>query len=239
MIPTHKLIVSLTALTAFAFSVELHAVDCPDPYECIKNTCGSDCQSSGGGIIALQRGEVVVGEDDPCRACRKLCFKAYYDCLFGSIDFGALGLVAIETEPSTPPDRSILVLTEGTVSSGDTNADRTVDLSDAMTIIQFLFLGGEAPAPIVVGGFDRLTSPPAVSNDRTLLHLDGNAILSTGDCNADGRLDVSDALHLLNNLFGTGAPPVQIVVGEREVGPGPGRVRPLPGEVVEILEPVR
>ena len=55
---------------------------------------------------------------------------------------------------------------------GDSNADAVVDLSDAQTTINFLFLGGQPPA-----------------------------CRDAADANDDGELDVSDPLAILNHLF--------------------------------------
>ena len=55
---------------------------------------------------------------------------------------------------------------------GDTNTDGGQDLSDAVFILNHLFLGGAAPRCI-----------------------------KSGDTNDDGSLDLSDAVSLLNFLF--------------------------------------
>ena len=55
---------------------------------------------------------------------------------------------------------------------GDANGDRTVDLSDAISILEYLFTGGEPPV-----------------------------CLEQGDFNNDGSVDISDPIPILNWLF--------------------------------------
>jgi len=61
---------------------------------------------------------------------------------------------------------------------GDPNEDGLVDLSDAVFLLNHMFLGGPIPPcrPVV-------------------------------DINRDGNLDLSDPIHLLGYLFQTGLPP--------------------------------
>ena len=61
---------------------------------------------------------------------------------------------------------------------GNANDDATVNLSDALYLLSFLFLGGQ---PL-------------------------NCELS-GDTSGDGTLNLSDAVHLLDHLFRGGPPP--------------------------------
>ena len=61
---------------------------------------------------------------------------------------------------------------------GDTNSDRSVDLSDAVAVLNFLFLGGEAP-----------TCLPAANS------------------NADAEVNIADSTFLLNHLFLGGPAP--------------------------------
>ena len=60
---------------------------------------------------------------------------------------------------------------------GDSNRDGEVDLSDALTLLGFLFRGGSAPIDC----------------------------LDAADTDDSGELDVSDAIRLLNRLFTGGA----------------------------------
>jgi hypothetical protein len=61
---------------------------------------------------------------------------------------------------------------------GDANGDETVNVSDAVYIINYVFVGGGAPVP-----------------------------LACGDANSDGTVNVSDAVYIINYVFvGGGAP---------------------------------
>jgi hypothetical protein len=61
---------------------------------------------------------------------------------------------------------------------GDANRDGKVDLSDAIAVLSYLFLGGRKPA-----------------------------CAEAGDANDSGSLELSDAIYLLNHLYLGGAPP--------------------------------
>jgi hypothetical protein len=62
---------------------------------------------------------------------------------------------------------------------GDANGDHTVDISDCVYLIQYIFGGGPALQP-----------------------------LCSGDANGDGFVDISDAVYLIAYIFGGGPPPV-------------------------------
>ncbi len=64
------------------------------------------------------------------------------------------------------------------VLCGDANGDASVDVSDAVWIINYVFAGGAPPSP-----------------------------LSAGDVNCDGGVDVSDAVWIINYVFVGGNPP--------------------------------
>ena len=68
--------------------------------------------------------------------------------------------------------------TEYDVLCGDCNDDLLVNVSDAVVIINFVFLGGTPPDP-----------------------------LCEGDANADGSVNVSDAVAIINFVFVGGDPP--------------------------------
>jgi hypothetical protein len=74
------------------------------------------------------------------------------------------------------------------LENGDSNGDGGRDISDAVHILSFLYLGGAEPVPVA----DCVGAPPAPLN---------------GDSNGDGGRDVSDAVHLLNWLFASGPQP--------------------------------
>ncbi len=61
---------------------------------------------------------------------------------------------------------------------GDANGDATVNVSDAVRIINYVFVGGEAPLP-----------------------------LACGDANGDGTVNVSDAVRIINYVFVGGDAP--------------------------------
>jgi parallel beta-helix repeat protein len=61
---------------------------------------------------------------------------------------------------------------------GDANGDSTIDIEDALCVLNYLFKGGPAPVP-----------------------------LDAGDCNCSGNVDLGDAIYLLNYLFKGGPAP--------------------------------
>ncbi len=61
---------------------------------------------------------------------------------------------------------------------GDANSDGSINIADAMYIINYLFLSGPAPNP-----------------------------MDAGDANCDGGVDVGDAVYIINFLFTGGPPP--------------------------------
>lgn len=60
---------------------------------------------------------------------------------------------------------------------GDGNGDRNADLSDAVFVLNFLFLGGEEPGCRAAANY-----------------------------NGDAAIDIADSVYLLNHLFTGGAP---------------------------------
>ena len=83
------------------------------------------------------------------------------------------------------------------LENGDVNGDWTIDLSDAVALLGYLYAGAPAPVPFVCG---------------TEIVSTGN-----GDLNGDQTLDVSDAVHLLRYLYLGGPEPVaacQVAGGE-------------------------
>ncbi len=61
---------------------------------------------------------------------------------------------------------------------GDPSNDGSVDISDAVYLIQYIFAGGPAPNP-----------------------------LASGDANGDGSVDISDAVYLIQYIFSGGPAP--------------------------------
>lgn len=72
----------------------------------------------------------------------------------------------------------VLVCSRQFFLRGDCRPDKGIDLSDAVTSLQYLFLGGERPS-----------------------------CLAACDSNRDDSLDITDAIHTLNHLFLGGLPP--------------------------------
>ncbi len=72
-------------------------------------------------------------------------------------------------------DKAVLI-----VKRGDANNDGQVNISDAITILNFIFNSGEGPQPQ----------------------------LGTGEVNCTGNLNISDAVYLIDYIFAGGAPPM-------------------------------
>jgi hypothetical protein len=100
----------------------------------------------------------------------------------------------------------------GALQNGDTNGDWEMDLSDAVYLLSFLYLGGPGPLPFECG-----TETPMRRN---------------GDANGDRELDISDAVSLLAYLFGGGSEPVAIHCG---IGLGEGAAASAGGHVFKVL----
>ena len=77
-----------------------------------------------------------------------------------------------------PLEASFVFLSAGAFLRGDSNGSGTLDISDAVRTIGYLFLGMEAPG-----------------------------CLDAADTNDDGRLDLADPIYCLDFLFRGGAPP--------------------------------
>ena len=71
-----------------------------------------------------------------------------------------------------------ILCTEPPTMRGDVNADKDLDIADALYLLRFLFRDGRAP------------------------HC-----FDAADANDDGFLDIADAMYLLAFLFGDGPPP--------------------------------
>src|SRR5262245_40852980 len=74
----------------------------------------------------------------------------------------------------------------------DANADRSRDISDAVHIFGFLFLGTGGAVPFCDGI---------------------NFTAANGDCNGDDAIDLSDGIRLLSWLFAGQDPPVEVTPG--------------------------
>jgi hypothetical protein len=91
----------------------------------------------------------------------------------------ALG-VSTDTNSNRFPDEceSYQDTTGISCTYGDANGDGTVDISDAVYLILYIFSGGSAPEP-----------------------------LEAGDANCDGGVDISDVVYLITYIFSGGAAP--------------------------------
>ena len=69
-------------------------------------------------------------------------------------------------------------LESGAYLCGDANADNSVNVSDAVYVINYVFSGGNPPNP-----------------------------LESGDSNCDGHCNVSDAVYIINYVFSGGSAP--------------------------------
>ena len=87
---------------------------------------------------------------------------------------GAVGSAWAQDSGSSPGDIQVL-------ENGDVNGDGARDVGDAVYLLNHLFSGGRAPAPITC--------------------TEGVAAVQNGDVNADRQLDLSDAMGLLGWLF--------------------------------------
>ena len=63
---------------------------------------------------------------------------------------------------------------------GDANSDETLNVGDAVYLINYVFKSGPAPDPLCVG-----------------------------DSNGDEAVNVGDAVHMINYVFKSGPPPVE------------------------------
>ncbi|NIP43139.1 MAG: hypothetical protein GWO41_02755, partial [candidate division Zixibacteria bacterium] len=64
---------------------------------------------------------------------------------------------------------------------GDCNGDGSINISDAVVIVNYVFIGGDPPDPLIMG-----------------------------DPNCDGAVNVSDAVYLINYIFVGGPPPCEV-----------------------------
>jgi hypothetical protein len=89
---------------------------------------------------------------------------------------GPLDLVVTAYNKKSYMDQ-IIVNTGGFVR-GDANGDGSIDLADAVYLVNYLFIGGPAPDPLWIG-----------------------------DANCSGEVDLADAVYIVNYLFIGGPPP--------------------------------
>ncbi len=82
---------------------------------------------------------------------------------------------------ATVTDGTITILESEPIICGDANNDGSVNISDAVYIINYAFGGGPPPVPQVCAG----------------------------DANGDGSVNISDAVYIINYAFGGGPAPVE------------------------------
>jgi hypothetical protein len=75
------------------------------------------------------------------------------------------------------------------LENGDVNADWVLDVSDAVYLLSYLFLGGPDPAPLL---------------------CDARVAPTTGDADGDGSVDMTDAVRLLRYLHAGGPEPAPL-----------------------------
>jgi Protein of unknown function (DUF3455) len=74
------------------------------------------------------------------------------------------------------------------LDNGDTNGDLSLDLMDGVYLLDYIFLGGPEPVPIVCSL--------------------GAEVIQNGDVNGDGELNLTDPVRILEHLIGGGPAPV-------------------------------
>ncbi|MBD3381297.1 MAG: hypothetical protein GF404_03765 [candidate division Zixibacteria bacterium] len=85
-----------------------------------------------------------------------------------------------DSDPQLSDDMNFEIFVEtGTLLIGDANNDGNIDVSDAVYIINYAFVGGPDPVPV----------------------------LEVGDANCDASVDVSDAVYIINFAFAGGLAP--------------------------------
>ena len=72
--------------------------------------------------------------------------------------------------------------------NGDANADGTVDITDVIRLVDWLYRGGPAPRP---------------------MFCEPSARFDNGDLNGDTQIDLTDLVFLVNHLYSGGPAPVE------------------------------
>ena len=94
--------------------------------------------------------------------------------------------------PLDPSGTAGMVPRSATVASaGDVNQDGAADISDAVTLLRFLFIGSPPRLPCGDGS-------PADEGNRAVANPNG-----------DGAINLTDAIYILDYFFRGGLPPVQ------------------------------
>ena len=101
----------------------------------------------------------------------------------GSPSFNAQYFFTVAVFDSQDPIKSDTVSLSITITSppyvcGDANSTGSVNISDAVFLIAYIFSGGPAPNPLI-----------------------------SGDADCSGNVNISDAVYLINHIFGGGPAP--------------------------------
>jgi len=72
-----------------------------------------------------------------------------------------------------------VTLQAASFARGDCNGDGTINVGDAIYVVNYIFKGGPSPRPY-----------------------------AAGDCNSDGAINLGDAIHIVNYIFKGGPPPL-------------------------------
>lgn len=148
----------------------LHTFQCDAPY-CDPYDC-----TGAGAYHDAPRGFVDCPENCP----DGVNVMSYYSIARGAARFSACQLREMEYELYDPRGKRSQVVTRPTplFRRGDTTADGSLGLTDAVFLLNYLFLGGTQPS-----------------------------CLKSADADDDGALGVSDAIRVLNHLYSGGPAP--------------------------------
>ena len=139
----------------------------------IDNFGGTDTVSLTGDISSASHQSVFYCDSIPLISNSSFILSPNWgqhgDSLLILIDEGMTGSFADSLKVANEPAPYIC---------GDANADATVDISDAVYLISYIFSGGSAPEP-----------------------------LEAGDANCDQGIDISDAVYLISYIFSGGLAP--------------------------------
>jgi hypothetical protein len=135
---------------------------------------GYNVEFSGGEVKVEVLSEVTGGP------CLDILVPYAFEANLGRLDAGSYTVQVVD--PQETESVEFLVKARTPLVAGDSNADGSADISDAVFTLLFLFLGGNAPP-----------------------------CQRQADANDDGKVDVSDPVFLLSFLFMGGTPPHAII----------------------------